>query len=432
MKKLTIAIILLTIIIGSVIALLIFNIPSNSSKPISENKSFNISIVNAFPHLHFNNPVDLQIDNANQSLIYVVEQEGIIKSFINSPVTSSAQIVLNLTSKVLFGGEQGLLGLAFHPNFASNGLLYIDYTAQPNGQTIIAQFKYQNSVIDPNSEKIIIEISQPFTNHNAGQIMFGLDGYLYITLGDGGSGGDPQGNGQNLKTLLGSILRIDVDYAGNNLKYVIPTDNPFFNNSQGYRQEIYAFGLRNPWRLSQDPVTGTIWVGDVGQNSREEIDIIIKGKNYGWNIMEGFTCYNPFSNCNKSGLQEPVIDYGRKDGNAVTGGYVYRGSINQLVGNYIFGDYGSGKIWLINSSHDLILLDSTNFHISSFGVDSTNQLYFFDYSSGVIFTFKSLVNSSTKASIIYNNKMSSPILLCSVNVFLRTLENNHISNFPFL
>lgn len=378
-----------------------------------------LSVFKAFPNVSFQNPVDFQTTTANMSLIYVVEQQGIIKSFYNSANTSSTTTILDIRSKVISGGERGLLGLAFHPDFITNGLAYVDYTAQPDGRTVISQFRYINGTFNESSEVIILEIAQPYANHNAGQIMFGIDGYLYITLGDGGSGGDPHGNGQNKSSLLGSILRIDVNHFSPGLNYSIPKDNPFINNSLGFRKEIFAYGLRNPWRISQDSETGLIWAGDVGQNSREEVDIIKSGFNYGWNIMEGYSCYNPPSNCNTSNLLMPVIDYSHDQGNAITGGYVYRGSIAQLYGHYIFGDYGSGKIWLLNSKNNYLLIKDTGFLISSFGIDLAKQLYFFDYSSGYIYSFEISDYSLNLSSPSINQIINLPQSMNSSNTIPR-------------
>lgn len=415
MKKVFIFLLLSILSLSSIVFAFSF-----SNKSSNANLSDSLYLIKAFPNLSFNQPVDFQSDNANKSIIYIVEQTGVIKSFVNSPDTSSSSVVLDLTSKILSGGERGLLGLAFHPNFKQNGLFYVDYTAKPDGRTVIAQYTMQNGVVSPDSEKIILEVTQPYSNHNAGQIMFGLDNYLYITLGDGGSGGDPHGNGQNPATLLGSILRINIDHSSINRNYTIPIDNPFVNNTLGYRQEIYAYGLRNPWRISQDPKTGTIWAGDVGQNKYEEVDIIQKGKNYGWNTMEGFSCYNPSTNCNKTGLQEPITDYSHSDGIAITGGYVYRGNISSLYGNYIFGDYGSGKIWSINDKVETTNLLDSGLIISSFGTDFFNELYLFDYSHGIIYKFSSsisnisIINSSTSTSS--KSVIGFPLLLTLVSL----------------
>jgi len=233
---------------------------------------------------------------------------------------------------------------------------------------------------DKNSELILLEINQPFSNHNGGQLAFGNDGFLYIGLGDGGSAGAPLGNAQNRSSLLGKILRIDVDSTSQDKNYGIPADNPFAGNSIGY-PEIYAYGLRNPWQFSFDRATGTLWVGDVGQSQREEIDLVENGKNYGWNIMEGTLCYSPQTGCNQTGLELPVWEYGRDEGISVIGGFVYRGStLTGLSGAYIYGDYGSGKIWALRfdgiSTFVNTLLVDTTLSISSFGLDADNELYF--------------------------------------------------------
>jgi glucose/arabinose dehydrogenase len=284
-----------------------------------------VSIENAFPSLTFNDPVGVFYlpDGANS--ILVIEQAGVVRVFENSRSVGVSSVFLDIASKVLYGGEQGLLGLAFHPNYESNGYFYVNYVAENPRRTVVA--RYTVSVDDQNkadidSELVILEVEQPFANHNGGQLAFGPDGYLYIGLGDGGSGGDPLGNGQNLSVLLGKILRIDVDSASQGRNYAIPNDNPFVGNSLDYREEIYAFGFRNPWRFSFDIETGRLWVADVGQSQREEIDLVEKGKNYGWKIMEGSL---PYAGGDQEGLELPVWEYGRGEGIAVIGGYVYRG-----------------------------------------------------------------------------------------------------------
>ncbi len=417
------AYIILLIFILSIFAVVFaISLTNNSSKI---NSTYDVSLENAFPKLTFNQPVDLQSDGFNDSLIYIIEQPGIIRSFVNDPATTFSTVVLDISSTVLSGGESGFLGLAFHPDFKNNGLLFVDYTAQSDGRTVIAQYRLKDGVVEIDSEKKILEVSQPYSNHNAGQILFGLDGYLYITLGDGGSGGDPNGNGQNLATFLGSILRIDVDHTSAGKNYSIPSDNPFVNNTSGYKVEIFAYGLRNPWRISQDPVTGTIWAGDVGQNKYEEVDIIEKGKNYGWNTMEGFSCYNPSTHCNKTGLEEPIFDYGRGDGYAVTGGYVYRGNISSLYGNYIFGDYGSGKIWLIDSNLNTVHLFDSGLVLSSFGTDFSNELYAFDYSHGTIYKFTQIGSNSPSSESSNSSSINSsksvigfPVLIAVVSLIM--------------
>ncbi len=336
----------------------------------------------AFPQLSFNQPVGILNAGNDANRLFVVEQIGIIHIFDNSNVSDS-QVFLNITEKVLFGGEQGLLGLAFHPDYLSNGYFYVNYVAANPTRTVIARYSVSLSnpnQVDENSEQSLLEISQPFSNHNGGQLAFGPDGYLYIATGDGGSQGDPFGNSQNLSTLLGKILRIDVDGSTTGQAYGIPADNPYVGNIFGYREEIYAHGLRNPWRFSFDALTGQIWAGDAGQNQREEIDIIEKGKNYGWNIMEGTQCYNPSVGCNQNGLALPAYEYDHSLGNAIIGGFVYRGSaLAELYGRYIYGDYGSGRIWALatdgSSEGDNMLLIASGLLISSFGVDKANELY---------------------------------------------------------
>src|SRR5665647_2164560 len=244
----------------------------------------------AFPNLTFNQPVGLVNSGDGTNRLFVIEQPGVIRVFDNSPTVADSTVFLNISSQVLFGGEQGLLGLAFHPNYSQNGFFYVDHVSDNPLRTVIA--RYQVSPNNPNqalnkSEIVLLEVNQPFSNHKGGQIAFGPDGYLYVGLGDGGSGGDPFGNGQNRSTLLGKILRINVDLVSQTRNYSIPLDNPYAGNSLGYQEEIFAYGFRNPFRFSFDLPTGRLWVGDVGQNLQEEIDIVGNGKNYGWNIMEG-------------------------------------------------------------------------------------------------------------------------------------------------
>jgi glucose/arabinose dehydrogenase len=366
----------------------------------SESKS-QIDIEVAFPRLTFNRPVDLQHPGDGTDRIFVVEQAGIIKVFENTASVTSAQVFLDIRDRVNdSGNEEGLLGLAFHPNYENNGFFYVNYTAINPRRTVIA--RYTVSTNDPNqadrnSELVLLEFSQPFSNHNGGQLAFGPDGYLYIASGDGGSGGDPQGNGQSLRTVLGKILRIDVDNPSGNLNYGIPSDNPFAGNTSGFREEIYAYGLRNPWRFSFDPVTGWIWAGDVGQNRREEVDIIEKGGNYGWNLLEGNLCFPSGIPCTIPGLVNPILDYGRSLGASITGGYVYRSTlVPQLTGAYIYADFVSGRVWAlrydgVNPPINTELQD-TPLNISSFGIDQNNELYICAF-DGKIYRFKSTVTT---------------------------------------
>lgn len=339
----------------------------------------------AFSNLKFNQPVGITNAEGDRSnRLFVIEQEGRIIVFENSENTSTSKVFLDISDRVLFGGEQGLLGLAFHPLFRQNRYFYVDYVADNPRRTVIARYSAmarEPDQADKESELILLEINQPFSNHNGGQLAFGIDGFLYIGLGDGGSSGDPMGNAQNRSSLLGKILCIDVDSASQGKNYSIPAVNPFAGNTLSYREEIYAYGLRNPWRFSFDRATGTLWVADVGQNRREEIDLVESGKNYGWNVMEGTLCYSPQAGCNQTGLELPVWEYGRDEGTSVIGGFVYRGStLTGLDGAYVYGDYGSGKIWALRfdgiSSFVNTLLVDTTLSISSFGLDADNELYF--------------------------------------------------------
>lgn len=356
-----------------------------------------IELQQAFPALSFTRPVDLQHPGDGTNRLFVVEQRGVISVFENDPAAASKTTFLDIQERVDdSSNEEGLLGLAFHPDYENNGYFYVNYTATGPDRTLISRFKVSANnpnAAEPDSEVVIITIPKPFSNHNAGQLAFGPnDGYLYITTGDGGSGGDPQGNGQNRQTLLGSILRIDVDTTAPGLQYSIPPTNPFVGNTQGYREEIYAWGVRNPWRMSFDLVTGWLWAADVGQNAWEEIDIIENGKNYGWNIMEGNHCYNPPTGCNTAGLTLPVWEYSHNLGNSVTGGYVYRGpGVPELVGKYIYADFGSGRIWAleydgVNPAVNNQLID-TPLLIASFGVDQNQELYICAF-DGKIYRFK--------------------------------------------
>jgi len=323
----------------------------------------------------------LGLYSAGDNTLFVVEQAGTIKVFENSKNTSTSTVFLDITDQVLFSGEQGLLGLAFDPNYSSNYHFYVDYVAANPTRTIIARYTVNASnpnVADKTSELKVLEVAQPYSNHKGGQIAFGPDGYLYIAMGDGGGAGDPQGNGQNLSTLLGKILRIDVNKSSIGGGYGIPAENPFSGNSLGHREEIYAYGFRNPWRFSFD-AAGMLWVGDVGQDRREEIDLVEKGKNYGWNIMEGTLPYDPPSGVNQTGLEPPVYEYDRTLGGSITGGYVYNGPDSPLTGYYIYGDYVSGRIWALSRSYENYLLVDSNLPISSFGVDGNNNLYICSY-----------------------------------------------------
>lgn len=368
-----------------IIAGLLTDCRSNSASNRNAAAAGSWSIEKAFPNLTFTYPVDLESPPDGSNRIFVVEQAGRILSFPNLPGTNSAKVFLDIRDKVSSGGEMGLLGLAFHPKFSSNGYFYVNYDASTPRRTVIAGLRVSATnpdSADPASETILLEYNQPFTNHKGGQLRFGPDGYLYIAAGDGGSAGDPYNNAQNLSSLLSKILRIDVDGAQGGKPYGIPPDNPFVGTSS--RGEIWAYGLRNPWRFSFDPKTGWLWAGDVGQDAIEEIDIVRKGGNYGWHIMEGRSCFNPSSDCDTAGLIMPNWQYHHDVGNCIIGGLVYRGAaLPALTGAYIYADFGSGRIWAlrydgISEQVNQELLRSS-VAISSFGTDQTNEMYLVGY-----------------------------------------------------
>ena len=350
-------------------------------------KQSTYDVVVAFPNLSFDQPVGVYSAGDGSDRIFLVEKKGVIHVFDNREDVTASAVFLDITDRVISAAsEEGLLGLAFHPRFSTNGFFYVDYTAGSPLRTVVARYNVSQDDLDHadrNSELVLLEVLQPFSNHNGGQLAFGPDGYLYIALGDGGGAGDPQGNAQNRSTLLGKILRIDIDKTSGDLRYGIPSDNPFVGNTAGYREEIFAYGLRNPWRFSFDTATGWLWTADVGQNRAEEVNIIESGRNYGWDIMEGNLCYNSTQDCNQTGLQQPIWTYGRDQGISVTGGFVYRGSsLTGLNGWYIYGDYGSGRIWALQYDGTEAVnkeLANTDLNITSFGLDEQNELYVCDF-----------------------------------------------------
>lgn len=279
----------------------------------------------------------------------VVEQPGRVLAFEDDADASATEVVLDLTGSIVVGGELGLLGLAFDPDFVRNRFLYLHYTAAAPLRSVIARFSWpRGGPVDPRSRKIVLEVAQPYANHNGGMIAFGPDGYLYVALGDGGGAGDPDRNGQNPATLLGSLLRIDVHPQDPADPYTVPADNPFIDRA-GFAPETWAFGLRNPFRFSFDRQTGDLWLGDVGQSAREEIDRVVRGGNYGWRRFEGALDFDPAEALGGAVPHAPpVLDYGRDQGVAVIGGYVYRGVRHAgLFGRYLYSDFGSGTIWAL-------------------------------------------------------------------------------------
>lgn len=394
----------------------------------------------AFPALpSFSYPVEMVNAGDGSNRLFVLQQRGLIYVFNNSPLSNVTKTFLNLSSKVSpSGSELGLLGMAFHPDYENNRYFYIYHTFDSVINFTTTYWsrlsRYTTSASNPDSallssQYIMLTLRQPYSNHNGGKIAFGSDGYLYVGLGDGGSGGDPQGNGQNVNTLLGKILRINIDSASGGNEYSIPASNPFYNDTTGAKKEIYAYGIRNPWKFSFDFETDRLFCGDVGQNLWEEIDVIEKGKNYGWNKMEGFYCYGTCDTTGK-GFTRPIFNYSHSIGASITGGYVYRGSLLPgLYGKYIYADYSFGTVWAL--TYDGInpvintQLQDTNFAISSFGVDENNELYVLKYSSstGRIYKFvnKNAATLELKMSIegFYDNSVDKMRISDTVQIYAR-------------
>ncbi len=327
-------------------------------------------------------PVDVQAIAGDRSRLFVVEQPGRIRLLRDGTLS----VALDITDRVGSGGERGLLGLAFHPDAGRNGRLFVNYTDR-GGDTHLAEFRLAGDVVDPASERTLLVVPQPFTNHNGGALTFGRDGFLLVALGDGGSGGDPRGFAQDLGSLLGKILRLDVDGPA---PYAIPASNPFVSRS-GARPELWAYGLRNPWRISIDRASGDLWIGDVGQGAREEVNVGLAaragGENYGWNVTEGTLCFSPASGCDTTGITMPVLEYAtRGEGCAITGGHVYRGCrMPALQGHYFYADYcaafvrsfrleGGAAVDRRDWTAQLRGLSAP----TSFGVDAEGELYVAD------------------------------------------------------
>ena len=378
--------------------------PGNSSCLAGAEPTASLAVSRVFPALTFSSPVAMLQAPADPSRWYVVEQAGRVRMFDNAPNVGSTSTFVDISGRVTSGGERGLLGMAFHPDFPTDPRVFLSYTTTDPGPLTsrISSFRLasDNTTLDPGSETILLTVEQPESNHNGGHIAFGPDGYLYIGFGDGGSGGDPHGaigNGQNLQTVLGKMLRIDVGGPAATA-YSIPAGNPFAGTggacttgttTAAQCREIHAYGFRNPWRWSFDRGgSHALWVGDVGQSAWEEVDRVVSGGNYGWRCREGAHDYNLSCGSLQPRL-DPVAEYGRSAGFSITGGYVYRGTaIPALVGRYVFGDYGSGRIWHIPSgSQPTVTVTgsqgiSTGLGIASFGEALDGELYVVDINGG--------------------------------------------------
>lgn len=373
----------------------------------------------------FNAPVNIQ--NAGDDRLFIVEQSGKIK-ILNSDGSTNTSPFLDISSQISSGGERGLLGLAFHPNFQSNGLFYVYYT-DSSGDSQLSEFivnGFNPDIADPTSENIIREIDQPFSNHNGGCIAFGNDGFLYVATGDGGSGGDPNNNAQNLNSLLGKLLRFDVD---NGAPY-IPANNPYVNDSNA-QDEIYAYGLRNAWKFSFDQETGDIWLADVGQNEFEEINKSASAEaiNYGWRCYEASADYNTNNCAAQNTMEFPFAEYSHTNSGlnkcSITGGYVYRGTeFSNLIGKYIFADYCSNEIGSVDVNGDITYFGpfaGNNF--STFGVDQDANLYVAGINSGIIYKIVDdnlSVNLESKVELkVYPNPTQAYLTIESPEVLKR-------------
>ncbi len=329
-------------------------------------------------------PVFLTHAGDQSGRLFIVEQPGTIRILERGKLLEAP--FLDIKERVRFGGEQGLLGLAFHPEYRLNGRFFVNYTRKDDGATVVAEYhRSEQADLAGREERILVSIPQPYPNHNGGMIAFGPDGYLYIGMGDGGSGGDPQNRAQNKDELLGKLLRIDVI---NLVPYGIPTDNPFIRGQE--RPEVFALGLRNPWRFSFDRETGDLWLADVGQNKWEEVNVVRKGGNYGWRVMEGFHCFNLPEPCGKENFTSPLLEYDHQGGRcSITGGYVYRGrAIPSLIGTYLYGDFCSGEFFSVRTAQGGQVKGEpwalkTNAAISSFGEDENGEIYLLDLKGAV-------------------------------------------------
>lgn len=350
-----------------------------------------LKLVRAFPELRIVRPTVFTTAGDGTDRIFTTTQQGIINVMPNDQKVTETSPFLDIEERVMYKdkeNEEGLLGLAFHPKYKENGEFFVYYTTRDAAHTsVISRFRVSKNdpnKADPKSEEEIMRIPQPFWNHNGGNIIFGPDGYLYIGLGDGGAANDPMKNGQNLNTLLGKILRIDVDRTEGDKKYAIPKDNPFVGKENA-RPEIYAYGVRNIWGISFDEKTGLLWAADVGQNLWEEIDIIVKGGNYGWNLREGFHKFADTQDEKREGLIDPIWEYHHDVGKSITGGHVYRGErLPELQGYYIYADYVSGKVWALKYDEkakkvtENRSIESPTMPFISIGEDSKGEIFLCD------------------------------------------------------
>jgi glucose/arabinose dehydrogenase len=357
-----------------------------------------IGVDPAFTQLAFDQPLAMMQPPADSDRWFVVEKAGVVREFPDEPDVSLGEVsvFVDISARVDSSpAEGGLLGMAFHPDFETNGVVFLSYTRSAAGlESVVSRFTLEPSsgVLDAGSEDVLLTVPQFAGNHNGGNLVFGPDDFLYIGFGDGGGAGDPGENGQDTTNILATILRIDVDGPA---PYAIPADNPFAGNTECAAgtgtldcPEIFAWGFRNPWRFSFDRQTGELWAGDVGQESWEEVNRVDASENYGWSQREGAHCFDPPTNCSTDNV-DPITEYGHAVGNSITGGYVYRGSaIPDLQGFYLFGDFGSGRIWAVAADSEQGVepdeLIDTNLAIASFAESNEGEIYVLDINAGTI------------------------------------------------
>ncbi len=378
--------------IGELFALAVEAVTDMSPSLKLPETAIDVEVEKAFPNLRINRPVLVTHAGDGSNRLFVPSQLGVVYVLPKDASEEEPREFLNIEPKVVYEdkeNEKGLLGMAFHPRYRENGEFFVYYTPTDTKRphtVIVSRFKVSKddpNKADPASEEEILRVEHPFWNHKGGTITFGPDGYLYIAIGDGGLANDPLGNGQNLKTLLGKILRIDVDHQNPGLRYAVPKDNPFVGRGDGSRGEIWAYGLRNPWRIAFDRETGTLWCADVGQDLWEEIDLITKGGNYGWSVREGVHKFGPKGADPGPELVEPIWEYHHETGKSITGGHVYRGKqLPQLAGCYLFADYVTGKVWALKYDEknktvaDLYSIRGNISPIMSFGEDEQGEAYY--------------------------------------------------------
>lgn len=370
------------------------SLPSRWIKELQLRLQNQYELVSAFPNISFSRPLDLQKAPSLTNRLFVVEQNGKIYSFVETASVATKELFLDISNKVATGGERGLLGLVFHPNYATNRTFFLHYINMA-GASVLARMRStigDLTVGDSASEEILLTIPKASSIHHGGQLAFGEDGLLYVSVGDGGPQKDPLNNGQRIDVLLGKMLRIDVDTTSGDLPYGIPASNPFVGKTDGSRAEIFALGFRNPWRFSFDSATGELIAGDVGNLDREEIDIVEKGKNYGWNKVEGSFCHVKKKSCKAPIFTAPLYEYPHTLGNSsVTGGHVYYGAaLPHLFGKYTFADFSSGRIWALSRAATPALvapLVHSDLLVSGFGISHADELLMLDYGTGHIFQF---------------------------------------------